>query len=198
MRTCTVCGWPPRTRLAIEKAITGQVPYAKIAERFNKPHRPVSKSAIRRHGKHILAPGPRPSHQAPTIMPGASLTDRTEQLIAQLQTIVKEATATGQLVPAIAGIREIRANLEQLGKLSGELQAQNINFFNVEFTEDRIKEMVDAVAARGPQVGQFMRDQVQRKLGLKAPTLHVHFVKPPARDALGNVIPQVLPPAPAP
>jgi hypothetical protein len=194
MRPCTVCTWPPRTRAAVEKAIEGRTPYAKIAERFNKPHRPVSKSAIRRHGKHILAPGVRPTHQAPAIMPGASLTDRTEQLIAELQAIVEASKATGQLVPAIGALREIRANLEQLGKLSGELQSQNINFFNVEFTEERIKEMVQAAAARGPHVANYLRDQVQVRIGGRPTTLHVHFVKPPERDARGNLLPQVLPP----
>lgn len=79
----------------------------------------------------------------------------------------------------------MRSCVELLGKLSGELSSQNINFFNIDLTENRIEEFLDAAKLRGPQVGDFVREQVVKRFGNPVPNLTVQFVKPqcPALEA---------------
>ena len=154
--------------------------YTKVAEKFNRPNRPISRSAIVRHSKHVLTPSPegyRPRGGAPgPEMSGKSLLGRVEALIREHQGLVETAKESGQIIAAVAALREIRANLELQGKLSGEISSQNINFFNIDLTENRIQEFLDAAALRGPQVGQFVRDQAMKRFGTTLPSIAVHFV----------------------
>jgi len=109
-------------------------------------------------------------------MSGKSLLGRVEALIREHQGLVETAKESGQIIAAVAALREIRANLELQGKLSGEISSQNINFFNIDLTENRIQEFLDAAALRGPQVGQFVRDQAMKRFGTTLPSIAVHFV----------------------
>jgi hypothetical protein len=111
-------------------------------------------------------------------IPGKSLTERVEALIARQESLAAMAESTGQIIPAVAALREVRACLEQIGKLSGELSLQNINFFNIDLTENRIQEFLDAAALRGPQVGQFVRDQALKRFGQAVPNIQISFVSP--------------------
>ena len=157
--------------------------------KIRRPDRPITRQAVARHAKHVLSPSAVPRTYAPgPAIPGQSLLERAEGLIADLITIAETAKATGQLVAAIAALREIRSNLELQGKLSGEISSQNINFYLMEITESRIQEFLDAAAKRGPQVGQFIRDQVNKRFGCAAPNISVHFVPAPKRNPDGTLL----------
>jgi hypothetical protein len=114
--------------------------------------------------------------------------DRVEGLIAEHLAIVETAKNSGQLIAAIAALREIRANFELQGKLSGEISSQNINFYMMDITESRIEEFIDAAAKRGPQVGQFLRDRALRRFGHTAPNIQINFVSPPKRNPDGTLL----------
>jgi hypothetical protein len=192
MKTCKVCGLPPRTRKAIDRALVEGMPVERVAERFK---RKVSRSGVYRHSKHVLAATPesRRLQQGQVVMEGKSLLDRTEQLIAEHQALAETAKATGQIIAAVSALREIRANLELMGKLSGELFSANVNFFAMELTKERISDFIEAAASRPPDVGQFVRDQAMKRFGAVAPAISINFVSPPTRDALGNLVVPALP-----
>jgi hypothetical protein len=192
MRTCAICGWAPRTRASVDRCLVNGMSYTAVAKKFNRANRPISRSAITRHSKHVLTPSPqghRPRGGAPgPAMPGESLVDRVEGLIAEHLAIVETAKASGQLIAAIAALREIRANFELQGKLSGEISSQNINFYMMDITESRIEEFVDAVAKRGPQVGQLLRDRALKTFGHAAPNIQINFVPRPKRNPDGTLV----------
>jgi hypothetical protein len=187
MRLCKVCSWPPRTRSSVDKALISGMTFTDVAKKYGRPNRPITRSAVARHSKHVLSPSSPAKSSAPgPAIPGQSLVDRVEELITQHLAIVETAKNSGQLIAAIAALREIRSNLELQGKLSGEISSQNINFYMMDITESRVEEFVDAVAKRGPQVGELLRDRALKRFGQAAPSIHVHFVKPPARNPDGT------------
>jgi hypothetical protein len=157
----------------------------KITEKFgNREGRKISRMAIYRHSKHALAQvnGHRPLTTPVRSDAGESLLQRVETLINESRYIAEQAKTERQWLAATASLREIRSCIELLGKLSGELSSQNINFFAIDLTEDRIREFLDAAKLRGPQVGDFVREQVTKRFGNPTPNLTINFVKPPARE----------------
>jgi hypothetical protein len=91
MRTCTVCSWPPRTRNSVDKCLASGTTYTKVAEKFNRPNRPITRSAITRHSKHVLTPSPeghRPRGGAPgPAIQGQSLLERVEWLVEECRAV---------------------------------------------------------------------------------------------------------------
>jgi len=159
--------------------------YTRVAKKFNRPNRPITRSAITRHSKHVLSPSPeghRPRGGSPgPPIEGQSLLERVEGLIAESKAIAERAKSTDQLVAATGALREIRSCIELMAKLSGELSSANVNFFAMELSEDRIGDFIEAAARRG--VGEFVRDQALKRFGGRPPDIHVHFVDSPKRDA---------------
>jgi hypothetical protein len=82
-------------------------------------------------------------------------------------------------VSAIAALREIRANLELLGKLSGELANQNINFYALDITQERIKEFFAAAKLRSPQLGDYVQRQAREQFGYTPPAVQINFADRP-------------------
>jgi hypothetical protein len=121
-----------------------------------------------------------------------------EGLILEHQDIAATAKGSGQLIAAVAALRELRACIETLGKLSGELSSANINFFAMEINENRIQDFLEAAALRGPLVKQFVRDQVFKRFGAAAPNIQISFVAPPKRNPDSTRVLEALPAPPAP
>jgi hypothetical protein len=189
MRLCKVCSWPARSRSSVDKALASGMTATDVARKYSRPNRPITRQAVARHSRHVLSPAVRPRTSAPgPAIQGQSLVDRVEGLIAEHLAIVETAKSSGQLIAAIAALREIRANFELQGKLSGEISSQNINFYMMDITESRIEEFVDAVAKRGPQVGQLLRDRALKTFGHAAPNIQINFVPAPKRDGHGNLV----------
>jgi hypothetical protein len=187
MRTCKVCGLPPRTRKAIDRALIEGMPVERVAKRFKSK---ITRSSVYRHSKHVLAPSPegRRLQSGQVVMEGKSLLERVENLIKEHQSLAETAKTSGQIIAAVSALREIRANIELLGKLSGELSSANVNFFAMELTKDRISDFIEAAALRTPDVGLFLRDQAQQRFGFVLLNFAVNFVKPPQRDERGNLL----------
>lgn len=187
MRLCKVCSWPARSRSSVDKALASGMTFTEVARKYGRLNRPITRSAVARHAKHVLSPAavPRTSAPGPAIQ-GQSLLERVEGLILEHQDIAATAKGSGQLIAAVAALRELRACIETLGKLSGELSSANVNFFAMEINENRIQDFLEAAALRGPQVKQFVRDEVFKRFGAAAPNIQINFVPTPKRNPDGT------------
>ena len=85
-----------------------------------------------------------------------------------------------EFISAASALRDVRCYIELLGKLSGKISSANINFFNIDITQERALEFLLAAEQRGPHLIEYMRGQFGRRFGLPAPNLTVEFVDPPA------------------
>jgi hypothetical protein len=156
------------------RALLEGVAYKEIARKFSKYK--FSYGSVGRHRRHLLpddlirkAPPPEPEV-------ALSLVQRIENLVAESKQIAAAAKTQQAWIAATSALREIRACLELLGKLSGEISPGNINFDNFNFatlTDDQIGAFLDAVAKRGDD---RIRAMVTAKLGSTLPTVHVNFV----------------------
>lgn len=85
LRTCSVCSYPPRTRDSINRCLANGMTYTAVAKKFNRANRPISRSAIMRHSKHVLTPSPeghRPRGGTPMMIPpGKSAVEQVQTLI---------------------------------------------------------------------------------------------------------------------
>jgi len=122
MRICTVCSHPEHE--AINQSILGGESNRRIATQFG-----ITESAIRRHKPHI----PQTMAKAQDAAEAAHADDllwQVKDLQCRALDILKQAENGGDLKTALTAIREARANLELLAKLSGELQEnQTVNIF---------------------------------------------------------------------
>jgi hypothetical protein len=111
-----------------------------------------------------------------------SLLERIERLIIETRTIAAAAKKERQWISAVAALKEVRACLELLGKLTGEISsssATNFNFLNL--SEANVTAMLDAVAAKGDLAMAGLRALVHQKLGNAPPVFSVQFM-----DSDGN------------
>jgi hypothetical protein len=182
MRVCKVCSLPKRARNAIDKALVSGTTFEKIHKKFGTRHA-VTKSAIWRHSRHALkltpeGTRPRPEVVSPNPDADWTLVQRVENLIAESRMTLAEAREGSQLISATAALREIRANIELLAKLSGELSTASINFNVLELTETRVEDLLEAVNRRGPDFVRDFRGRVMSRFGNPVPALVVNFVKP--------------------
>lgn len=58
----------------------------------------------------------------------------------------------------------------------------------MELNESRIQEFLDAAALRGPQVGEFVRDQALKRFGHSTPGIAINFVRTPKRNPDGTLL----------
>jgi hypothetical protein len=182
MRVCKVCSLPRRARNAIDKALVAGVTFERIHQKFGARHS-VTKSSLWRHSRHALkltpeGTRPRPEVVSPNPDSDWSLVQRVENLIAESRITLADAREGSQLISATAALREIRANIELLAKLSGELSTASINFNVIELTDTRVDDLLEAVTRRGPDFVQDFRGRVMNRFGNPVPALVVNFVKP--------------------
>lgn len=113
-RTCTVCVHPDRE--AIEDALMSSVANRRIAAQYA-----VSEQAVRRHkASHISATLARAT-EAGEIARADDLLEQVRDLQARTLAILEAVEYTAEHKTALSAIKESRANLELLLKLSGEL-----------------------------------------------------------------------------
>lgn len=130
-RQCTVCSHPERE--AIEAALLANTPLRTIAGQYG-----VSKSALLRHQEHLPSRLVK-AQEAAEVAQADSLLTQVKWLQARALLILEKAEAAGELKTALAAIREVRATLELLAKLLGELQQEgSVNVYvNPEWLELR-------------------------------------------------------------
>jgi hypothetical protein len=207
-KPCTICSMPKRKRNQIDSALVEGKTYDNIARKFTSPERTVSRSMVFRHARHALAaPKGRRLHTAsrelkdPPPTPklseaGKSLLERVESLLLESQAIAAEAKTERQWLSAIAGLREVRCGLELIGKLSGEIASANINFFNIDITQERALEFLLAAEQKGPHLIEYMRRQFGQRFGMPPPATVIEFLSPPGEGAGKTIITSHLEEAP--
>lgn len=182
-KLCAVCVLPAKTRDAIDRALVSGKTYKKISERFK---RRVSTFALYRHRKHLLpkdlvrqAPPPKPEV-------ATNLLDRVESLINESRGIAEAAKRGEQWVAASAALREVRACLELLGKLTGQLSSGiNINFSHGNFSEDQLTAFFDSIRKKPDTMALFFR-LLDERIGHRPPVFNIQFRKtlsPPLLEA---------------
>jgi len=118
--TCTVCRHSERA--AIESALVAGESVRSVASRYvTLSGRSLGHMALYRHRDEHLPAMLAKAQEAATVAHADSLLGQVRLLQARAMTILDRAEADGQLMPALAAIREARGCLELLGKLMGEL-----------------------------------------------------------------------------
>ena len=114
MKVCGIC--THKQRVAIDEAIVAQTPLRAIAGQHG-----VSRSALDRHKQHVpkaLAE----AKQAVVVAEAGTLLQRVETLISRCERIGAQAESDRQWGAAVSAARELRACLELIAKVTGELK----------------------------------------------------------------------------
>ena len=128
--TCTVCAHAERK--AIDEALIVGLPLREITRRWG-----VSKDAASRHRKHVSPGLSRVVSRRRADAGPKSALDRLEELYGRANVVLTSAEREGQASLSLAAIRELRALIELLGKLTGELDERpQINVLNVHMTPE--------------------------------------------------------------
>jgi hypothetical protein len=115
MKPCSICARPDRPE--IDKALVTGVSLRELESR----HTGTTRSALDRHRKHIPSALTQ-AKQAEQVADATSLLSRVERLMSRCEQSFERANRDGKWAGAAMFAREIRACLELLAKLSGELK----------------------------------------------------------------------------
>jgi hypothetical protein len=116
-RRCTVCGHPDRE--AIDKALVAGASFRDIAGQYK-----LSKSAVERHKAEHLPAAMAKAKEAADVAHGDDLLEQVRKLQNVTMSILAKAYNANDLRIALQAIAQARGNLELLGRLLGELQAE--------------------------------------------------------------------------
>ncbi len=116
-RACTIC--TSQHRDSIDAGIVCGESSPALAARFN-----VSASAIQRHAKRHLSAALVGMQTAELADKRASLLERVEGLIERAETMFVTAAAEGKFNQSLDVLKELRLQLELLGKATGELDTR--------------------------------------------------------------------------
>jgi hypothetical protein len=193
-KPCKICSLPPRTKSAINKALKSGASCESVWKRFRSK---CSKSGVLRHSKHVYAP----TVEARRIEAGQEVLQRSsvdslQDLVTEHWAVYRAARANGELANANTALRDLRANVEALSVLSGEMaQAKAMSLKDVTIDEKLITAFLDAASQRPDYIVAHLFKEI-RRIGMAPMVLSVTFKEPPARDGQGNLIPQLMPPTP--
>ncbi|MBN1631068.1 MAG: hypothetical protein JW990_15000 [Thermoleophilia bacterium] len=113
-RVCTVCAHEKRDDIDA-RIVCGDSSY-KIAADYG-----VSAAAVQRHAKHHLSAALAAMQTQEQADRRATLLDRIESLIERAEAMFNEAAASGKFDQSLNALKELRLQLELLGKATGEL-----------------------------------------------------------------------------
>jgi hypothetical protein len=122
--TCSICLHEQAAE--IDRKVVGGVPYQKIAAQYG-----MSSKAISRHKVNHLSPGVVAVPDSPEISPEAPLLERLEAQLADTRLflrIAKQRRIPGQ---GLAAMREMRATLELIARITGELDDRPTTVINL-------------------------------------------------------------------
>jgi hypothetical protein len=120
MRTCTIC--KHEKRAAIEDALLRNIPLRTIARDLR-----TSAAAIFRHKQHLEQKLLIAEH-VKEVTEANSLLDRVEALMKDCTGIAAAAKTEKAWPAAISALAQVRACLELLARLTGQLQAGSVQF----------------------------------------------------------------------
>ena len=113
-RTCTVCTHPDHED--IDRALVDSEPFRHIAERTG-----TSTTALQRHKNEHLPINMVQAMEESESAHGDSLLEQLKGLQFKALGILTKAEQAGDLRTALMAVREVRATLELVGKVTGEL-----------------------------------------------------------------------------
>ena len=116
-RVCTICSHPERDSIDAELVCGTRM--SEIARRFH-----VGVDAVRRHKLHHLSEALTGVIVQEQVDRRASLLDRIERLIERAEAMFNEAAASGKFDQSLNALKELRLQLELLGKATGELDTR--------------------------------------------------------------------------
>lgn len=123
-RRCSICDHPACEE--IDKALVGRVPLREISRRFSDSEGvvsvPVSVPALSRHNASHVSPALARVEAERVEKGAASLLDRAEELHKIVRHLLGASLRDGKTGASLAAAREWRANLELIGKITGELR----------------------------------------------------------------------------
>ncbi len=124
--SCTICS--DTRRDALDTAIVGGLSIRAIARQYE-----VSRSALTRHARAGHVPLAMVADvEAREVARGQSLTSRAEDLWTRARVILEEAE--GRPTVQLAAVRELRAVVELLGRLTGAFASQDEHPMRIELT----------------------------------------------------------------
>ncbi|WP_155838708.1 hypothetical protein [Arthrobacter castelli] len=123
---CTVCRHHDRPE--IDRQLAGGASNLGTAEKFG-----MSKDSVRRHRERHLSAALKAVATRRETQGAVKASDRAEELYSKAQRILEAAEEAGQGQLALGAIKELRATVELLAKLSGELDERpQVNVLNVQ------------------------------------------------------------------
>lgn len=122
---CRVCSHHDRPE--IDRQLAAGLSNTGCAERFG-----MSKDSVRRHRDRHLSAALKAVATRRETQGAVKASDRAEELYGKASAILEAAEQAGQGQLALAAIKELRATVELLAKLSGELDERpTVNVLNV-------------------------------------------------------------------
>jgi hypothetical protein len=122
-RSCTVCDHPERE--AIERSLLEREPCISIAERTG-----LGRMALARH-KRDHSPIWLARMTEATGPTASSVRERIEALISRIETVMADAEGARRHTVVLSAARELRAALETVGRITGELDERPEMVVNV-------------------------------------------------------------------
>ena len=116
-RACTGCSHPDRD--SIDAELVCGTPLSEIARRFH-----VGANSLRRHRDRHLSEAIVGMITQEQTDRRTSLLDRIEKLIERAEAMFNEAAASGKFDQSLNALKELRLQLELLGKATGELDTR--------------------------------------------------------------------------
>lgn len=157
---CSICVHPKAD--AINAAIAAGVPYRRLRAQYG-----FSLSSISRHNARHMSPAWE-DVEVPEADPREPLPERLERLLSYAETMYATAAAAGQGPQALAVLKEMRALLVDIGRVTGEIDTRNVtNVVNV-MADPRIQWALGVMYAELAAYPEI-RERIASRLQVEAP-----------------------------
>lgn len=143
-RTCTICAHPQRAE--IDRALAaGQTANTTIASQFA-----VSEQALRRHKAQHLPAALTKAQEVREVAQADDLLAQVKRLQVITMNVLKLAYDSQDLRTALQGVSQARQNLELVGRIVGELEAERVQVAVVTTSPDWLRLRAAILAALDP------------------------------------------------
>lgn len=136
---CATCSHPAQEEINAH-LITGDWPVTKIAKHYG-----INESSLRAHKKNHISPAYKAVQEAKAKADGRAAIDQVKELIPILKNLLEQAQgrqdANGNFLTlpnvgqALSAVRELRATIELLARITGELDERPTTVINILTTE---------------------------------------------------------------
>lgn len=141
---CSACRHPDRETL--DRELAGGLTLRAAGEKYG-----LGKDAVGRHKRNHLSRALKAVQQRRELGGAVKAVDRAEELYGKARAILDRAEAEGQGTLALSAIKELRATVELLAKLSGELDERpQVNVLNVSASPEWLSIQTAMLGALAP------------------------------------------------